>query len=74
MTGTSSVVQWQPAAAGVSARFRTKDRIAQAMTPEIVIALAQRDGRIVFGINPDAAAKAGLTISSRLLRLARAGK
>lgn len=39
MTGTSSVVQWQPAAAGVSARFRTKDRITQAMTPEIVIAL-----------------------------------
>lgn len=44
------------------------------VNPEIVIALAQRDGRIVFGINPDAAAKAGLTISSRLLRLARAGK
>ena len=40
------------------------------VNPEIVIALAQRDGRIVFGINPDAAAKAGLTISSRLLRLA----
>ena len=30
------------------------------VNPEIVIALAQRDGRIVFGINPDAAAKAGL--------------
>lgn len=44
------------------------------VNPEIVIALAQRDGRIVFGISPDAAAKAGLTISSRLLRLARAGK
>ncbi len=44
------------------------------VNPEIVIALAQRDGRIVFGINPDAAAKAGLTISSRLLRLARAGR
>lgn len=44
------------------------------VNPEIVIELAQRDGRIVFGINPDAANKAGLTISSRLLRLARAGK
>lgn len=44
------------------------------VNPEIVIALAQRDGRIVFGISPDAASKAGLTISSRLLRLARAGK
>lgn len=44
------------------------------VNPEIVIALAQRDGRIVFGISPDAATTAGLTISSRLLRLARAGK
>lgn len=44
------------------------------VNPEIVIALALRDGRIVFGISPDAASKAGLTISSRLLRLARAGK
>ena len=41
------------------------------VNPEIVIALTQQEGRVVFGINPEAAAKAGLTISSRLLRLAK---
>lgn len=48
--------------------------IADDMTfvdPEIVIALAQQEGRVVFHIHTDAAAKAGLTISSRLLRLAK---
>ncbi len=39
--------------------------------PDIVIALAQQEGRVVFHIHPDAATKAGLTISSRLLRLAK---
>jgi len=29
---------------------------------------------VVFGISPDAASKAGLIISSRLLRLARGGR
>jgi len=38
---------------------------------DIVIALAQSDGRVVFHIHADAATKAGLTISSRLLRLAK---
>lgn len=38
---------------------------------DIVIELAQRDGRVVFGISPVAASRAGLTISSRLLRLAK---
>ncbi|MBT9510771.1 MAG: YfiR family protein [Acidovorax sp.] len=42
--------------------------------PEIVIALTEQQGRVVFGINAEAAAKAGLTISSRLLRLAKAGR
>lgn len=41
---------------------------------EIVIAMAQREGRVVFGISPDAASRAGLTISSRLLRLARGNR
>lgn len=41
------------------------------VSPDIVIALFQQEGRVVFGISPDAAAKAGLTISSRLLRLAK---
>lgn len=44
------------------------------VNPEIVIALSQQDGRIVFGISADAAAKAGLTISSRLLRLAKVNR
>ena len=44
------------------------------VNPEIVIALAQQEGRVVFGISPDAANKAGLVISSRLLRLARGGR
>jgi hypothetical protein len=44
------------------------------VNPEIVIALAQQEGRVVFGISPDAANKAGLIISSRLLRLARGGR
>ena len=48
--------------------------IADDMTfvdPDIVIALAQSEGRLVFHIHADAATKAGLTISSRLLRLAK---
>ena len=48
--------------------------IADDMTfvdPDIVIALAQSDGRVVFHIHAEAATKAGLTISSRLLRLAK---
>ena len=44
------------------------------VNPEIVIALAQQEGRVVFGISPDAATKAGLIISSRLLRLAKGGR
>lgn len=40
--------------------------------PEIVITLRRQAQRIVFAINTDAADKAGLTISSRLLRLAKA--
>ena len=40
-------------------------------SPEIVIALDRQDGRVVFGISTDAANKAGLTISSRLMRLAK---
>jgi hypothetical protein len=39
--------------------------------PEIVIALSQQEGRIVFGISSEAAARAGLAVSSRLLRLAK---
>jgi hypothetical protein len=34
------------------------------------IGLVFRDGRIAFEINPAAAARAGLTVSSKLLRLA----
>ncbi|WP_298209470.1 YfiR family protein [Acidovorax sp.] len=43
-------------------------------SPDIVIALAKEEGRIVFSIHSEAATKAGLTISSRLLRLAKAGR
>jgi hypothetical protein len=42
------------------------------VNPEVVIALSQEEGRVVFGISSDAAARAGLNISSRLLRLAKA--
>ncbi len=48
--------------------------IADDMTfvdTDIVIALAQSEGRVVFHIHAEAATKAGLTISSRLLRLAK---
>lgn len=51
--------------------------IADEMTfasPEIMITLSQQDGRIVFGVSASAASKAGLTVSSRLLRLAKASK
>ena len=37
----------------------------------VMIALAEQRGRIVFDVNNAAAGKAGLVISSRLLRLAR---
>ena len=39
--------------------------------PEAVITLAQQGGAVVFSVNLDAASKAGLQISSRLLRLSR---
>jgi len=42
--------------------------------PEIVIALSQQEGRVVFGISADAATRAGLTVSSRLLRLAKVAR
>lgn len=42
--------------------------------PEILVTLSHQDGRIVFGISANAASWAGLTVSSRLLRLAKAGK
>lgn len=39
--------------------------------PEIMITLGREAQRIVFGVNTDAANRAGLTVSSRLLRLAK---
>jgi hypothetical protein len=51
--------------------------IAEEVTfahPDIMITLYQMDGRVVFGIRADTASAAGLSVSSRLLRLARAGK
>jgi len=56
-----------PASHGV---LTVSDEVTVA-SPEIVIALTQQEGRVVFGISPDAASKAGLTISSRLMRLAK---
>ena len=44
------------------------------INPEVVISLSQEDGRVVFGISSDAAARAGLNISSRLLRLAKVSR
>lgn len=49
------------------------DEIA-ATSPEIMITLGQQGNRIVFGINSEATHRAGLSVSSRLLRLARTGK
>ncbi|RZJ15292.1 MAG: YfiR family protein [Acidovorax sp.] len=43
-------------------------------SPEIMITLSQQQSRIVFGVNTEAAARAGLSVSSRLLRLAKAAK
>lgn len=40
--------------------------------PDIAIALGRQAQRIVFAVNTDAAGRAGLTVSSRLLRLAKA--
>lgn len=41
---------------------------------DVMISLAPQDGRVVFAINTDAATRGGLTVSSRLLRLARAAR
>lgn len=49
------------------------DEVAFA-SPEIMITLSHQDGRVVFGISTSATSGAGLTVSSRLLRLAKAGK
>lgn len=43
-------------------------------SPDIMIALTELAGRIEFGINPEASARAGLVVSSRLLRLAKGGR
>ena len=40
--------------------------------PEVMITLGQQRSRVVFGVNTNATARAGLTVSSRLLRLAKA--
>ena len=45
-----------------------------AGSPDIMITLGQQKNRIVFAINTDATARAGLSVSSRLLRLARAAR
>lgn len=42
--------------------------------PEIMITLGQQSSRIVFGVNTDATARAGLSVSSRLLRLSRTAR
>lgn len=41
---------------------------------DVMITLFQQDGRIAFGVRTEATARAGLKVSSRLLRLAKAGK
>lgn len=41
---------------------------------DVMIALVPQAGRVGFTINTDATTRAGLTVSSRLLRLAKAGK
>jgi hypothetical protein len=41
---------------------------------DVMIALVPQAGRVAFTINTDATARGGLTVSSRLLRLAKAGK
>ena len=63
-------LQSRPAGHG---RLRIADEMPLS-SPEIIITLSQQDGRIVFGISASAASKAGLTVSSRLLRLAKASK
>lgn len=45
-----------------------------AARAEAVFVLGREDGRVVFSIHPDAAARAGVVISSRLLRLARGAR
>lgn len=45
-----------------------------ANAPEVMITLGQQQSRVVFGVNTDATARAGLSVSSRLLRLARSGR
>lgn len=45
-----------------------------AARSESVFVLGREGGRVVFSINADAAARAGVVISSRLLRLARGAR
>ncbi len=45
-----------------------------SVPPDIMIALYRQDDRIVFDINADAIGKAGLTVSSRLMRLSRGAR
>lgn len=47
---------------------------AVSAPPEIMIALHREGDRIVFDINADAIGKAGLSVSSRLMRLSRGAR
>lgn len=43
-------------------------------SPDIMITFSEQGGRIAFSINATASARAGLTVSSRLLRLAKGAR
>lgn len=42
--------------------------------PDVVIVLSRQDGRVVFAVNADAAVRAGLSVSSKLMRLSKSSR
>lgn len=59
---------------GKTAVLTIADDSTAAPPPDIMITLHREGDRIVFDINADAIGKAGLTVSSRLMRLSRGAR
>jgi hypothetical protein len=63
-----------PAAHGILTVADDVAATGGSTSPDIMITLSEQGGRIAFNINAEASARAGLAVSSRLLRLAQGAR
>lgn len=64
----------QPAPHGILTVADDGSAVVGSASPDIMITLSEQGGRIAFNINAEASARAGLAVSSRLLRLAQGAR